>query len=61
MRFDDLNEDVTKLKVKLNEDNRHHVNNQKFTNVFFNLTDAIVHYSKQLMTKIVIGKMLGVL
>ena len=61
MRFADLNEDITKVSVNMNNDNRHEVDGEKFIKAVFNLTDAMNHYSDSLMAKVVISKMFGLI
>ena len=61
IRFDGLNEERTKVSIDVNEDNRHNIDDQKFANAFFNLTSAMNCYADNLKTRIVLGKMLGMI
>lgn len=61
IRFDGLNEENTRMSVKLIPNNRHDIDPLKFFDAFLNLTSAINRYAKNVHAKMIIGKMLGMM
>jgi hypothetical protein len=59
IRFDDLNEDKTKVSVIINSDNRHNVDEDSFMMALLKLTSALNRYADNITIKMILNKMMG--
>ena len=61
LSFDGLNEQRTQVDVKINPNNRHKVNDISFISGLMNLKSVYEHYLKDLLEKLLLAKMMGVI
>lgn len=59
IRFDDLNEDKTKVSININDDNRHNIDGDSFMMALLKLTSALNRYADNITIKMILNKMLG--
>lgn len=61
LHFDGLNEQRMHIDVKIIPNNRHKVNDISFISDLMNLKSAYEHYLKDLLEKLLLAKMMGVI